>query len=190
MKAELDKYSPAELFDAVLRKVCPEVYDPEGDEHYSNTAVRFVRMLGELTDGREDFTFTTFKADSRELVIIRDIKFVSMCKHHIAPFYGVCHVGYIPEEKIAGISKFARHVRLYARTLSIQEELTSNIADSLNDILDPKGVAVIMKATHGCMSTRGALAHGTETITSAMRGVFADHERTAKAEFMQLIGQP
>jgi GTP cyclohydrolase I len=184
---DLDKYAPEALFDAVLRAVCPETYNPEEDEHTARTAWRFVKMLRELTDGREDFTFTTFVAHSQEMVIVKNIRFVSVCMHHVAPFFGVCHIGYVPDKHMAGISKFSRHVRLYARTLTVQEVLTSNIANSLTDILEPRGVAVVMNATHSCMSTRGALAHGTETITSAMRGVFIDHTKTAKAEFMQLI---
>ena len=182
----LDDYTPEQLFDAFLQKTCPDVYDPES-EHFKETPARFTRMIEEMTDSSENFRFTTFKSASSEMVIIKNIKFVSMCAHHIAPFTGICHVGYIPNEQMAGISKFARHVRAYAHTLTNQEELTTNIADSLNDILEPIGVAVVMDASHSCMSTRGALAHGTTTITSAMRGVFLDHNRTAKTEFLQFI---
>jgi GTP cyclohydrolase IA len=180
--------TPEELFDALLRKTCPDVYEPSS-EHFAQTPRRFVTMLRELTDGTENFHFTTFEANGHEMVVIKDIRFVSLCAHHIAPFTGVCHIGYIPEKLVAGISKFARHVRAMAHTLTVQEDLTTNIADSLDDILDPKGVAVVMSATHSCMSVRGALAHGTTTITSAMRGVFSEHDRTAKLEFMEHIGR-
>jgi GTP cyclohydrolase IA len=178
--------TPEQLVHVLLLKACGDVYDPES-EHFADTPRRFVRMLQELTDGTENFKFTTFQATGQEMVVIKDIRFISVCAHHLAPFSGVCHVGYIPEQLMAGISKFARHVRAMSHTLTVQEHLTTNIADSLDDILDPLGVAVVMNATHSCMSVRGALAHGTTTITSAMRGVFKDHTRTAKLEFMEHI---
>jgi GTP cyclohydrolase IA len=182
----LEFATPEELIDAFLQKVCPDLYDPE-DDHFRDTPRRFTRMMQELTDGSENFTFTTFPAASQEMVVIKRIRFVSVCAHHLAPFTGVCHVGYIPDEKMAGISKFARHVKAYAHTLTNQEQLTANIADSLLDILEPLGVMVVMRATHSCMSVRGALAHDTETITSATRGRFSQHDKTAKAEFLQFI---
>jgi GTP cyclohydrolase I len=182
----LDDATPEQLIGAFLDKVCPEIYDSE-DEHFRNTPARFTRMMQELTDGSENYTFTTFKAASQEMVVIKNIQFVSVCAHHLAPFVGVCHIGYIPDELMAGISKFARHVRTYAHTLTNQETLTSMITDSLADILEPLGLAVVMSATHSCMSIRGALAHNTTTITSAMRGRFSEHDRTAKTEFLQFI---
>lgn len=184
IEAVLASVSPERLIHAFLQKTCGDVYDPDS-EHFKDTPRRFTRMFQELTDGTENFKFTTFETGSREMVVIKDIRFVSTCAHHLAPFFGVCTVGYIPDKKMAGLSKFARHIRAMAHTLTVQEELTTNIADSLDDILDPTGVAVVMSATHSCMSIRGALAHGTTTITSAIRGVFLDHTRTAKSEFMQ-----
>jgi GTP cyclohydrolase I len=178
--------SPEELIHEFLMKTCPDIYNPDS-EHFRDTPRRFTKMITELTSS-EDFKFTTFEASASEMVIVRAINFVSMCAHHIAPFVGTCHVGYIPAEKVAGISKFSRHVRQYAHTLTNQEALTTNIADSLDDILEPRGVAVIMQASHSCMSTRGALAHGSDTVTSAMRGVFIDHTKTAKSEFMAIVG--
>jgi GTP cyclohydrolase I len=144
-------------------------------------------MVRDLTDGSEDWNFTTFKSDSHELVINKNIKFVSLCAHHVAPFTGVCHIGYIPDGMIAGLSKFARCVQSAAHTLTAQEELTTAIADQLEEILNPLGLAVVMEATHSCMTNRGAQAHGTETTTSAMRGVFLDNTRGSKSEFFTLL---
>ena len=183
--SSIEDATPEQLIDAFLRKVS-DVYDP-AVEHFRDTPRRFTRMMQELTDGSEGFKFTTFKSDSKDMVTIKDIRYVAVCAHHLAPFTGVCHVSYIPNEVIAGLSKFSRHVRAMARSLTSQEELTGNIADSLSDILEPHGVGVIMTGSHSCMSVRGALAHGTTTITSAMRGVYNDHDRTAKAEFLTFI---
>ena len=183
----LAKVAPEQLMDALLKQVCGHVYDSD-DPHMAETPRRFVKMLGELTDSSETFTFTMFESDSREMVIERNISFVSVCAHHLAPFVGTCQLGYIPDGKIAGLSKFPRHIQAMARTLTNQEDLTRNIVESLMDILEPRGVALVMEATHSCMSHRGARAHGTTTITSAMRGIFEDHTKSAKVEFLSLIG--
>jgi GTP cyclohydrolase I len=119
---------------------------------------------------------------------MKAIRFVSLCSHHLAPFEGTCHVGYIPDGKIAGLSKLARQVQTSAKMPTVQEELTTAIADTFDDILDPQGVIVIMKARHSCMSLRGAFAHESETITSAVRGQFLTNERGIKEEFLRLIG--
>jgi GTP cyclohydrolase I len=183
---ELDYASPELLMYELLQKVMPD-FDWTGDD-VIDTPKRFVKMLRELTDASENWKFTTFKSDAHEMVIVRHIRFVSLCSHHLAPFTGVCHVGYIPDGVIAGLSKIARQVQTIARTPSVQEELTTAIADTFDDILSPAGVIVIMKAHHSCMSLRGALAHEAETITSAVRGVFYTNERQSKEEFMRLIG--
>jgi GTP cyclohydrolase I len=182
----LDKYEPEELIDAFLRKTCGEAYDPDSP-HMQETPRRFTRMIRELTDGSQHWEFTTFETESNELVIVKDILFTSLCAHHIAPYSGVCHVAYVPEGKLAGLSKLARQVTSSAHMLGNQEDLTWAIANTLEDRLDPKGVAVIMKATHSCMTTRGALAHGTQTITSAMRGVFSTNQYNIKDELLKLL---
>jgi GTP cyclohydrolase I len=158
--------------------------------HGSKTPQRFVRMLEELTTP-EPFEFTTFPNEDGvdEIVVVRDIPFVSVCNHHVVPFVGKAHIGYIPDGWLVGLSKFARVVRYYAKSLQVQERLTQQVADYLQDELTPVGVAVVMEAEHMCMTIRGVQTPGTYTITSAMKGVFADHEKTAKAEFMRLIGK-
>jgi GTP cyclohydrolase I len=158
------------------------------DGHGDDTPKRFVKMLRQLTTP-EPFEFTCFANEegNDEMILQQDITFVSLCNHHVLPFIGRAHVAYIPGGKIVGLSKLARVVRHYAAGLQVQERLTVQIADRLEEELDPLGVAVILQAEHTCMTIRGVKAPGSYTTTSAMRGVFADHKRTAKAELMQLI---
>jgi GTP cyclohydrolase I len=157
-------------------------------EHGAETPARFVRMLRDLTT-REEFTFTTFDNTEKidEMITISPIPFYALCNHHVIPFYGNAHIAYVPDKSIAGLSKFARTVKYFARGLWVQEHLTAEIADFLEDKLNPLGVAVVMKAEHLCMTMRGAQTPGAITTTSAMRGVYADHSRTAKAEFLDTI---
>ena len=183
---DIDRASPETLMRILLYKTMPD-FDWDGDD-VRDTPRRFIKMLRELTDASESWAFTTFKSDSKEMVIVKNIRFVSLCSHHLAPFTGMCHVGYIPDEFIAGLSKIGRQVQTMSKMPSVQEELTTAIADSFNDILNPAGVIVIMKAHHSCMSLRGALAHEAETITSAVRGVFYSNTRGVKEEFLRLIG--
>jgi GTP cyclohydrolase IA len=184
--ATLVDATPEELIDAFLTKTCGEAYDPT-TPHMQDTAKRFTRMVRELTNGAEDWKFTTFDSDCSQMVIVTDILFTSLCAHHIAPFSGVCHIGYIPDGKLAGLSKLPRQVTAAAHMLTNQEDLTWAIASTLDDVLDPKGVAVVMKAAHSCMTIRGALAHGTKTITSAMLGCFSTNENGSKDEFLKLL---
>ena len=159
-----------------------------GNAHFNRTPQRFIDMLRELTR-QEPFEFTTFESHHDEMVIIKDIDFVSLCAHHIVPFVGKCHIAYVPKGKLAGLSKFARVVKSASKDLTVQEDLTGKIADFLQRSLDPLGVAVVMEAEHMCMTIRGVQAPGTKTITSVMKGVFADHTRMARSEFLQLIGK-
>jgi GTP cyclohydrolase IA len=159
--------------------------DPYTD-HAKETPARFVAMLRELTTA-PDIKWKTFPATSDEMVTVRDIPFVSLCAHHIIPFMGVAHVGYVPNASIAGLSKLARVVQHYAKRLQVQEELTGSVADFLVDALKAHGVAVVMEAEHLCMTIRGAQVPGAKTRTSAMRGVFSDHTKTAKAEFFSWL---
>ena len=183
---DLSSTSPEILMKLLLEKVIPD-FDWEGDD-VKDTPLRFVKMLRELTDASERWKFTTFKTDAHELAVVKNIRFVSLCSHHLAPFTGTCHVGYVPDGLIAGLSKIARQVQTAAKTPAVQEELTTDLADTFNDILNPQGVIVVMKAFHSCMSLRGALAHETETVTSAVRGVFVDNKRHVKEEFFTLLG--
>lgn len=157
-------------------------------EHGEETPRRFVKMLKELTTPQE-FKFTTFENTEGvdEMITVSPIPFYSLCNHHVVPFYGEAHVAYVPKNQIVGLSKLARTVEYFARGLWVQEHLTKEIADFLEGNLNPHGVAVVMKAEHLCMAMRGVRIADATTTTSAMRGVFADHSRTAKAEFMATI---
>lgn len=157
------------------------------EDHRRETPRRMVEALHQLTD-REDFTFTTFDANGLdEMITIGPIPFYTLCAHHVVPFYGNVWIGYVPDEKIAGLSKFARTVKWCAKGLWVQEELTREIDTYLWERLAPAGLAVVVKAEHMCMAMRGVEASGVITTTSSMSGVFADHSRTAKSEFLEWI---
>ena len=127
-----------------------------------------------------------FDVDYDEMVLIRDIDFYSMCEHHMVPFFGRVHVGYIPNGKVVGLSKIARTVEMFARRLQIQERLTAEIADTLGGVLEPQGVGVVVEAKHLCMMSRGIAKQNSFAITSSMRGSFESDSKT-RAEFMELI---
>ena len=127
-----------------------------------------------------------FAAEGSEMVIVKDIEFYSMCEHHMLPFYGRAHVAYIPGTRILGLSKFARIVDLYSRRLQVQERITTQVADAVEELLQPKGVAVLMEGVHLCMAMRGVQKQNSSTTTSAMRGLFRSDPRT-RAEFMSAV---
>ncbi len=131
---------------------------------------------------------TTFDEDHDELVLVKDIPMYSTCEHHLVPFHGVAHIGYIPGEdgRVTGLSKLARLVEVYARRPQVQERMTSQIADALADVLTPRGVLVVIEAEHLCMAMRGIRKPGATTVTSAVRGIFRDNAPT-RAEAMSLI---
>ena len=136
----------------------------------------------------EDVLNTVFDADHDEMVIVKDIEVYSLCEHHLVPFHGVAHVGYTPNDKgqITGLSKLARLVDVYARRPQVQERMTSQIADALMSVLQPRGVIVVVEAEHLCMTMRGVRKPGAKTLTSAVRGDFRD-EPSTRAEAMSLI---
>ena len=124
-----------------------------------------------------------------EMVVLRDIDFHSHCEHHIVPIIGKAHVGYLPSERVVGISKLARVIETFARRLQIQEKLTAQIANTLEEVLQPKGVAVVVEAVHQCMTTRGVKKQGVSLVTSRMLGQFRDDAKTRR-EFLSIIGNP
>jgi GTP cyclohydrolase I len=162
--------------------------DPSRDG-LRDTPRRVAKAYAELLSP-QPFNPTTFPNDENydELVVARDIPFHSLCEHHLLPFHGVAHVGYLPGERIIGLSKLGRVVDLFARRLQVQERLTSEIAAWLDDHLDPKGVGVLIEAEHLCMSLRGVQKAGTLTATSALRGLVRDDART-RQEFLALAGR-
>lgn len=124
-----------------------------------------------------------------EIVLLRDINFVSHCEHHMAPIVGRAHVAYMPDNRVVGISKLARVVEAYARRLQIQEKMTAQVANTINDVLKPKGVAVVIEAAHQCMTTRGVNKSGVTMVTSRMLGLFRSNASTRR-EFLALVGSP
>jgi len=155
-------------------------------EGLRDTPRRVARAYAELLTPTP-FTMTTFPNDEGydELVVARDIPFHSLCEHHLLPFFGVAHVGYLPGDRIAGLSKLARVVEHFARGLQVQERLTSQVADLLEESLQPWGVGVVLEAEHSCMSLRGVAKPGTSTSTSALRGLVR-HDARTRAEFLTL----
>jgi GTP cyclohydrolase I len=162
--------------------------DP-ADESLRDTPRRIAAAYAEMLTP-EPFEATTFPNDAGydELVLVRDIPFHSLCEHHLLPFHGVAHVGYLPGDRIVGLSKLARVVDQFARDLQVQERLTSQIAGWLEDRLAPKGVGVVLEAEHMCMAIRGAAKPGSRTMTSALHGVVRDDPRT-RQEFLALAGR-
>lgn len=161
--------------------------DPD-DIHLADTPRRVASTYAELLTPR-CFELTTFPNDESydELVLARDIPFHSLCQHHLLPFTGVAHVGYFPGERILGLSKLARVVDLFARSLQVQERLTTQVADWLDEHLHPKGVGVVLEAEHLCMTLRGVQATGSRTVTSSLHGLLREDARS-RAEFFALAG--
>jgi GTP cyclohydrolase I len=157
------------------------------DEGLQETPQRVARALAELLTPMP-FNATTFPNDEAydELVVVRDIPFQSLCMHHMLPFHGVAHLGYLPGERIIGLSKLGRVVDLFARDLQVQERLTTQVADWLEGQLSPRGVGVIIEAEHLCMSMRGVQKAGSRTVTSALRGLVKEDHRT-RQEFLSLV---
>lgn len=156
------------------------------------TPARVARMYAETVKGMNqdatDFFAVTFEEGHREMVLVKDIPFYSMCEHHMVPFFGKAHVAYLPGSagKICGLSKLARTVDVFAQRLQVQERLTSQIANTLVDCLDPDGVIVVIEAEHLCMSMRGVKKAGAKTITSAVRGAFELSQKT-RTEALDLM---
>jgi GTP cyclohydrolase IA len=191
----LEPFEPA-AFDAErVERAVREILigigeDPDRDglrETPARVARAFAESFGGLHMRAEDVLTTTFDAGHDELVIVRDIEMYSTCEHHLVPFHGLAHVGYIPSHdgRITGLSKLARLVDLYSRRPQVQERLTSQIADSMMEILQPRGAIVVIEAEHLCMAMRGVRKPGSKTITSAVRGALLSS--ASRAEAMSLI---
>lgn len=179
------------IAEAAMKQVIRHLGEDVDREGLKDTPARVIRALEEMTGGYQQdpasILATTFAERSDEIVILRDIEFYSTCEHHMLPFYGVAHVGYLPGARVVGLSKLARLVDCFARRLQIQERLTNEIADAMQTHLEARGVGVILTAHHMCMGARGVRRPSARMITSAMRGVFLDNP-PARAEFMRLVG--
>lgn len=173
--------SLVDLFSIFLRELNLDLENP----HLEDTPKRVVKMYRELFV-EEPWEFTTFEPESQGIVIVRDIPIVSLCAHHWLPFTGIAHVAYVPNMKIAGLSKLARAVQHFCYGPQVQETIGERTVDFLMQQLEPIGAAVIIKASHSCMEIRGVKAHGSETLTSHLRGCFYK-ESSARGELMSLL---
>ena len=155
----------------------------------SRVARAFQDWFSGYQDDPADYLRRTFEevAGYDELIVLRDVEFESHCEHHLAPIIGRAHVGYLPDDKVVGISKLARVVDGFARRLQVQEKMTAEIANCINDVLKPRGVGVVIEAVHQCMTTRGVHKRGVSMVTSTLLGSFREDART-RAEFLQFVG--
>jgi GTP cyclohydrolase I len=180
--------------ERAIREILIAIGEDPGRDGLIDTPARVARAYAEQFSGLaarpEEVLGTVFDADHDELILVRDIEVYSTCEHHLVPFFGLAHVGYIPNEKgqITGLSKLARLVDIYARRPQVQERMTSQIADALMSVLEPRGALVVIEAEHLCMSMRGVRKPGAKTVTSAVRGIIRDSART-RAEAMSLLFQ-
>jgi GTP cyclohydrolase IA len=188
---EIIMIDKAKIEAAALNLITAINEDPNR-QGLESTPRRIADMYEELFSGMEmdakNVLSVGFEEGHREMVILKDIPFYSMCEHHFLPFYGVAHVGYIPNEegRVVGISKIARVVDIFARRLQLQERMTTQIADAIVEALEPDGVAVVIKAEHLCMMMRGIKKPGSNVVTSATRGTFRSRSVT-RAEFLSLV---
>jgi GTP cyclohydrolase I len=190
-QAPEESYDPE--FEALISQMLARIgEDPERDG-LKRTPLRVAKAMDFLTSGYQEDLATVVngalfeeETGSDEMVIVRDIEFYSMCEHHMLPFYGKAHIGYIPNGRIIGLSKLARITDLFARRLQVQERLTNQIADAMMEVLQPKGVAVLTEASHFCMMMRGVQKQGSFTIATSMRGVLKEDKKLRK-EFMGLV---
>ncbi|HEX9063691.1 MAG TPA: GTP cyclohydrolase I FolE [Streptosporangiaceae bacterium] len=178
--------------EAAVREILLAIGEDPDRDGVKDTPARVARAYEEqfagLKQHPKDVLTTVFDADHDEMVLVRDIEVFSTCEHHLTPFFGYAHVGYIPNERgqITGLSKLARLVDVYARRPQVQERMTSQIADSLVEVLEPRGVIVVVEAEHLCMAMRGVRKPGAKTVTSAVRGSFRTSNST-RAEAMSLL---
>ncbi|KAA8997157.1 GTP cyclohydrolase I FolE [Paenibacillus spiritus] len=179
-----------ELIEGHIREILELIGEDPGREGLLDTPARVARMYEEIfggyaADPRETLG-VTFDESHEELVIVKDIVYYSQCEHHMAPFFGKVHIGYIPNGRIAGLSKLARLVEAVTRRLQVQERITSQIADIMEEVLEAQGVMVVVEGEHLCMCARGVKKPGSKTVTTAARGLFRA-DPAARAEFLALI---
>mgnify|MGYP001591860021 FL=1 len=179
--------------ESYFKKIIEKVGENLSREGLKKTPKRSAEAFNFLTSGykqklKDVVNDSIYHEKSNNMIVVKDIRFYSLCEHHLLPFFGKCHIGYIPNGKIIGLSKIPRIVNMYARRLQLQERITAQIADAINKILRPKGVAVVMEASHMCMMMRGVEKEDSRTMTSSVLGSFAKSRKT-REEFLRLIGK-
>jgi GTP cyclohydrolase I len=179
-----------ELIEGHIREILRLIGEDVDREGLLETPARVTRMYEEVFAGYSvdprEVLGVTFDEQHEELVIVKDIVFHSQCEHHMAPFFGIIHIGYLPSGKIAGLSKFARLAEAVTRKLQVQERITTEIANILDEVLEPQGIMVVVEGEHMCMCARGVKKPGSKTITSAVRGQFRT-DAALRSEFLSLI---
>ncbi len=178
------------MIEEAITQILKGIGEDPTREGLLKTPARVAKAYGFLTQGYgmdpAEQLGTVFTESYDEMVLVKDIELYSLCEHHMLPFFGKIHIAYVPNGKVVGLSKLARLTDVYARRLQVQERLTMQIADALQEHLQPKGVAVVIEAAHMCMMMRGVERQGSKTVTSAMRGVFLE-ENGKREEFFSLI---
>ena len=177
--------------ERLIRALIKEIGEDVSREGLERTPERVAKAYDYLTSGyrqkvEDVLNEALFTEEYDEMVVVKDIDFYSLCEHHLLPFFGKCHIAYMPSRKIVGLSKMPRLVEMFSRRLQVQERLTTQIAQTINDVLQPRGVAVVMEALHMCMLMRGVEKQNSKAVTSAMLGAFRENAGT-RAEFMELI---
>jgi GTP cyclohydrolase I len=179
------------MMERLIRDLIKEIGEDPNREGLEKTPARVAKAWEYLTSGypqnvNDVLNEALFTEEYDEMVVVKDIDLYSVCEHHLLPFFGKCHIAYMPSRRIVGLSKLPRLVEMFARRLQVQERLTTQIAQTLNDVLQPRGVAVVIEALHLCMLMRGVEKQNSKAVTSAMLGAFRDRPET-RAEFMELI---
>jgi GTP cyclohydrolase IA len=179
------------VIEKLVEQLLKELGEDPHREGLERTPERVAKAMQYLTSGYaqnvdEILNDALFVEEYDEMVVVKDIDFFSMCEHHLLPFVGKAHVAYMPHKKIVGLSKIPRLIEMFSRRLQVQERLTTQVANTLNDALQPRGVAVVVEAVHLCMLMRGVEKQNSKAVTSAMLGAFRDRPET-RAEFMELI---
>ena len=185
--------APKETIAELMRKVIVLLGEDPNREGLRKTPERFEKALKYLTSGYQQnmeslLNGATFSVHYDEMVVVKDIEFFSLCEHHLLPFFGKAHVAYLPSKRVLGLSKIARLVNMYARRLQIQERMTSQIAQAIEEKISPEGVGVIIEARHLCMQMRGVEKQHGQAVTSAMLGSFR-HNKQTRDEFLSLVRQ-
>ena len=178
--------------ESLSKNVLHELGEDTGREGLLDTPKRAAKAMQFLTSGYQSnldeiVNGAVFSSDNDEMVVVQGIELYSLCEHHVLPFIGRCHIGYLPEGKVLGLSKFARIVDMFARRLQIQENMTKQIAEAVEEVTGCRGVGVIIEAQHMCMMMRGVQKQNSMMRTSVMKGVFRDNQAT-RSEFMRLVG--